>query len=825
MTRAKHVEPNHTGDRLVDILRCCTHADRDENQVEDSKRALLQFPVIDIVKGLGEFLLSDDSSVRREAVSVLSWMIKIRADIDAKAIPFILAFFCGRLGDWSSVEFAVQGIRELYMKHISPSGDLVYAPEEDSVRLRERSDLSLMLGYTTVADLPAETGSVTERVLTKLLINVHAPSFGKQVRYEVLSLLKLLIKDHSAQLLPISELIIKGVAIEGEDERDPLCLSVFFECIELLFETGLIPSEDMTSIDELFSTLKSYFPIETTNDLSPEEQEMTEKLKLLQNRCFVRFGLRSIEFLVPQLEDRSRVEETFRALELISRQRPSDLLPFLVGDWTRRSPPLLGRLIQIAVTASEEEFITTFISHICARGDIELVALVGNSGKKWIEKIIEFLVKSGAEGKLFSLVPLLDFNSIDALSVEGVDVNKLVDQLLGCEKSENLLPLVSRLVPSITDSGLAGRVAALAWESEDDFARTVTHLVAGKWALASLSEIFDMEAAVKKLVSLRAQSALSKIYPKLPARFLEYLNSDFDLIIDALEDAHFCERFLEFEGDSFLSPKVIGRITRTTCDPVFVRKHVIGNGSFAALAHMQGCAVVVCQAIRSEGEFLDLLAAVISAIPGKEETKNAIEIVITARGDIDIKKILEIVNHCQDDDVWASAVRALPPNRIVAQQLTEKRAEAVLLFPDLVEQLVNEPGLPVRVLTRLLTSPMIESVDSAVCEKCVIESLENGDEFGFKLCVKYAVLNPNLTPEFLEKLAEKLIYLLHSERAIIRFGAAQTIATLPEMVASGKLKSLKDRILAGLDKTLQREPKFAVRKQIAIGITSWYNIS
>jgi len=120
---------------------------------------------------------------------------------------------------------------------------------------------------------------------------------------------------------------------------------------------------------------------------------------------------------------------------------------------------------------------------------------------------------------------------------------------------------------------------------------------------------------------------------------------------------------------------------------------------------------------------------------------------------------------------------------------------------------------------------MIESVDSAVCEKCVIESLENGDEFGFKLCVKYAVLNPNLTPEFLEKLAEKLIYLLHSERAIIRFGAAQTIATLPEMVASGKLKSLKDIILAGLDKTLQREPKFAVRKQIAIGITSWYNIS
>jgi hypothetical protein len=96
-------------------------------------------------------------------------------------IPPVTRFLCSRLSDWASVEPSVKGIKLIYDRFIDSEVILQYPISDTAEAEKLRADLSLFLGLPSVADLPAGSGTMTEHVLSVLLVNVHAPSFGQSV--------------------------------------------------------------------------------------------------------------------------------------------------------------------------------------------------------------------------------------------------------------------------------------------------------------------------------------------------------------------------------------------------------------------------------------------------------------------------------------------------------------------------------------------------------------------------------------------------------------------------------------------------------------------
>ena len=828
MDTVEHVVRETKNDDIIDILRLCTSSDRDEEDFEYTRRRLLSFPVVEIVKSMGEFLVSDDSSVRRETVSLLCWMVGLRADLDFRSTPFILAFFCGRLSDWSSVEFAVHGIRELYSKHISPSVAMEYPAEDESVIQKDRSDLSLLLGYGSVSDLPPSTCTVSERVLTKLLVNVHAPSFGRQVRLEVLQLLKLLIKDFSRDLSPISDLIVKGVAIEGEDERDPNCLCIFFECIELLFESELISSSSSSrSSEELFDTLKSYFPIEAFGDST--DTEVVEKLKMSMNRCLVRFGLTAIEYLVPQLSVAS--EDAYVALRELGMKRPTDLIPFLIGEWNANSPPLIESLIQSSLEAADDDYITTLINHLYQKGEDDLLVIAANANSRIASTVLQAI-------PVETSVRLLTRFNFKNEELDLRNPNEFARNLLDFQTSSTMA-VISRISGRLTDEDVIRRVVSLLNDTDDvstDTGRCLSGLFRTPLA-EKLHHLGDLKRLVSSLIRLKdtnhvSQSVLAMF--RLGQLSVDLVQADWETVVDAFNDVAFSEWVIETCNRDTLPSSVVGRIANCLKKTQILREFIIEKGQIDVLSYISD-PEILGNTIQSGQEVQDLLSALITS-SSVGDPAAAVRLVVgvgIARGFTE--EVIQILKYCENDVLWASGITALTSTdlmkTVVQSQLTEQRAEALLRIAlpgtnleEVVRWLVAQEQLPlgIGIRARLLCSPIVDEIPSDI-ESCILNSISENDLFGFRLAVKYAIVNPNWSLNFISDLI-KTLKKIRDKKVIVRFSAIQILSVLPEMIASGKLIDWKLEVIRDIESLISNEPRFVVRKQAALAITSWYSL-
>jgi hypothetical protein len=93
-----------------------------------------------------------------------------------------------------------------------------------------------------------------------------------------------------------------------------------------------------------------------------------------------------------------------------------------------------------------------------------------------------------------------------------------------------------------------------------------------------------------------------------------------------------------------------------------------------------------------------------------------------------------------------------------------------------------------------------------------------------RVVIKYAIVNQNLDTSFVTSIVVKLTDLVAAELAIDRFAVVQAISVLPEVVPVGKLLTQKPAVLRSLRLALDGERTQVVRKQIAVGITNWFNL-
>jgi hypothetical protein len=101
-------------------------------------------------------------------------------------------------------------------------------------------------------------------------------------------------------------------------------------------------------------------------------------------------------------------------------------------------------------------------------------------------------------------------------------------------------------------------------------------------------------------------------------------------------------------------------------------------------------------------------------------------------------------------------------------------------------------------------------------------SVPTADLAHIQVIMRAVLLDKDIVADY-GKLVQGLLGLLELS---VRFGVCQLMALLPEAVPSGKLVRSKTNVLTALRRRLDApEPKQVVRKQIAIAITNWLNVS
>lgn len=846
-----------SGTEIESLLRKCMNDGIDADMRTEFRSGLLVFEITDLVRGLQTYLLSENSGTRREAVSTLSWLAGCHPRITPGSIPHLVAFFCSRLSDWASVEPSVQGIRTLYAHHIKPEWRLQYVEESEAVRSRDRSDLSLLLGLPGVSSLPAESDSMTERVIAKLLINVHAPSFGQQVRFEVLELFKLWIKDFGEELVSFSDIVVRGLGIEGEDERDVACLTSFFEAINLLFLSPLYYRGNPKALEDLFEILKSYFPVQFV--AREKDSEHLGRLRILLSDCMVHFRLQSIEFLTPHLNDPSMAEDAYLTLIEIGKKCPNELIPFLLGEWNTNPSLLLRNLWQATISVADSEIVEGLVSRLVSQGDEdELLVICAETN---VDILVVVLKKVLNQGKLLSpsFVSKVRLDNVDisegSMMSETV-ANGIVEKLNLSEPSG--MRLVCKLMKYVSDAKiLENMVEMVKIALKSDFLLTneITECISNlsKFHPSILLTNINSVHLLARLVTENSETAgilaLSLFNAGIWSQdHLAAIAGKFFLLSSAWKSPHFCDMFFtqyletSLVACSSLDAESLATIllncSSSTSSTLLLRDLILGETSRLDLIPYLG-AEKLKQALLCADVWEDLLSVCLTRL--SEELAMRTVPVIAEAGEEE--QVLRIMRHCENPKIWAKTMHAMSkkPGKNFAcnifDQISVDRIEYFLAEGDNVDsdlvdllRLIKTGECEGRITVGILNS--LSSPELLISESKMVESCLGGsfDHVGiYKLLIKYLLVlasqqNEGVRESVVVEWVKKICGELNEYPADLRFAAVQALAIIPETVASGKLESVVPLVSQTLRNSLDKEPKQVIRKQIAIGITGWFNI-
>ena len=838
MVLAERADGLRTEDDLKSLVRKCTTVSYTQTERSGFQTHLVRYPTIEIVKTLGESLTADDVSVRRLGVSTLTWVIENSDSIDQSSIPHVLAFLCARLSDWASVEPAVQGIKAVYARHITDATKLHFPL--DATYSDDRSQLSLFLGLPSVSSLPPGTSSLTEVVLTKLLIHVHSPSFGQAVRHHVLELFNIWITKYRSDLAGYFDILVKGLSIEGEDERDLSCLRVLFDCINNLFTSGTITSEissvtSLKSVEDIFTCLTSYFPIRLVMTKSKVDDDYDKSLCELRSKMIIalkHFGQRSMEFLVPQLADPETSEDAYICLAEMGKVFPDDMIPFLLPELDNGGT-LIHQLWKSILPLTNKSVVGEIVDRFIQKGATESLVLSSQSGKKIGGLILEKMI----DNKFPDIVNVL--TRVDGLTMSQEHAEVLVSILSNAVTVDDSIWIM--VIPFIITDTSRTRV----WSRVLNKAEIIVPMLRFHY-----SWTMDMLGDAQEYVTtnLSGSSILGQVLVELDHH--DYPRLAIDVDKEWIENViGFPRLYFKWFGIGGLKIKQIGKVVNELEreEAVNLVVGMVDDGQVEILAEIDP--ELVKRVLEEVGDLVKMVYDVI-AIDDPDIASVAFGVII---GPVwgSIEEIEKIFATITSDKVWMAGINGLVVSvkdqsrivRLIAHQLTCLKAELLVVntLPEIKSMIpyilslvdIQRTDLVIRLLCGLNSEDILEIINDNDEYKRVIIMTPRKDFYYFKLLIKYLILvNNKLSLSVVNNNFDQIISGIHDmilspsaqSSPVIRFGAVQALAVMTEIVPVGKLVKHKGAVLKMLRELLDKEGKFVVRKQLAIAICNWINL-
>lgn len=277
--------------------------------------------LVDVVRLLGAYLVTEDDVPRSRAISFLADMILQAPSMVERRedVHYLAEFFSSRLVDWPALHGALQGCYAIIMS------DKV--EEDDAVDM-----LQTLNDGVYVRSLSAKDRSLALRVIHKI-VSKHG------------------IRALDAEI-DLAELII--VSIDGE--KDPLCLMDGFKAAQVVLQTfeslgeqsvhwGMIEAAS----EEMFDILSCYFPVSFTP--SEHDQSITRddiavalELTLLSWRGFHSSVLDIVEEKMSSIVKQAK-KDSIHMLQSLVSQNHGVLVHESRRIWTMLRPELMMALL------------------------------------------------------------------------------------------------------------------------------------------------------------------------------------------------------------------------------------------------------------------------------------------------------------------------------------------------------------------------------------------------------------------------------------------------------------------------------------------------
>lgn len=191
-----------------------------------------------LVTSLGTELTCEDHHRRLQATRILAECVERgSAQLTAKDLHHLSIFFTDRLSDWQCLDPALQGCTAL---------------------LARRANLGLH---------PLDGHDGVE-VVKGFLANVRVQSLTQASRYLCLLFWRVALQGYGMAAALAGVDLVEGTVSTVDEEKDPRCLLVAFECVKVcvqIYQTPGAPQDHMTlGAAELFDVVCCYFPISFT---------------------------------------------------------------------------------------------------------------------------------------------------------------------------------------------------------------------------------------------------------------------------------------------------------------------------------------------------------------------------------------------------------------------------------------------------------------------------------------------------------------------------------------------------------------------------------
>ncbi|KAF8909296.1 Dos2-interacting transcription regulator of RNA-Pol-II-domain-containing protein [Gymnopilus junonius] len=178
--------------------------------------------LISVVKALGEYLTSEDSTLLQKGVEFLALVVgKIPEEKwNRQSVRVLTTFFCGKLDDTVTIKPALSGL-------------------------------------STLATLSSITPSEVTTIVEALIQHVKMKSIVQDVRFKVFSVIDSFMAFHRDVLKSMGKKFLDGYISLAEGEKDPRNLIVAFAIARVI----LIEFDIHERVESMFNILFCYFPI------------------------------------------------------------------------------------------------------------------------------------------------------------------------------------------------------------------------------------------------------------------------------------------------------------------------------------------------------------------------------------------------------------------------------------------------------------------------------------------------------------------------------------------------------------------------------------
>ncbi|KAJ7576919.1 ARM repeat-containing protein, partial [Mycena floridula] len=224
-----------------------------------------QTSLLNIVKALGEYLTSEDDSLRSKGVQLLSSVLhRCPAEkISQKTTHFLVVFYCEKLDDLETIIPALNGLVPL-----------------------------TSLSTCTAEDAQLIIGALFKHVNMKALV--------QSVRFFVFSIIDNLMARHRQVLKDLGQTFLAGYLNLADGEKDPRNLLVAFAIARVI----LIEFDISSHVESMFNITFCYFPITFRPPPNDPYGITSDDLRLALRSCLnatPAFGLLGIPVLMEKL--------------------------------------------------------------------------------------------------------------------------------------------------------------------------------------------------------------------------------------------------------------------------------------------------------------------------------------------------------------------------------------------------------------------------------------------------------------------------------------------------------------------------------------------